>query len=59
MSKVLFLFLLIAPSLISAKSSNNYGHALVSEVISIYDADTFRVSVSDWPLSLAIIFRLE
>ncbi|WP_202983566.1 thermonuclease family protein [Ferrimonas lipolytica] len=30
-------------------SEKNYGIATVSEVTSIYDADTFRVSINGWP----------
>ena len=29
--------------------AKNYGNVTVSEVTSIYDADTFRVNIKDWP----------
>lgn len=27
----------------------NFGNAVVSEIISIYDADTFKINIKDWP----------
>jgi micrococcal nuclease len=30
-------------------SDDSYGSALVDEVTSIYDGDTFRVTIKDWP----------
>jgi len=44
---MLFVLLLALPFCISAKSKN-YGNVFVSEVRSIYDADTFRVSIDGW-----------
>lgn len=32
-----------------AWSAESYGNATVSEVTSIYDADTFRVNIAGWP----------
>jgi len=45
---MLFVLLLALPFCISAKSKN-YGNVFVSEVRSIYDADTFRASIDGWP----------
>lgn len=42
------LILLIISPFLFAKSAKNYGSVLVSEVTSIYDADTFRVNIKDW-----------
>lgn len=41
--RILALFLIAFPV------SANYGSALVSEVTSIYDADTFRANINGWP----------
>ena len=30
-------------------ADKNYGHVIVSEVVSVYDADTFRVNIEAWP----------
>lgn len=49
MKKLLLLVLLITSPFLFAKSAKNYGSVLVSEVTSIYDADTFRVNIKDWP----------
>lgn len=49
MKKLFLLVLLITSPFLFAKSSKNYGSALVAEVTSIYDADTFRVNIKDWP----------
>ena len=45
---MLFVLLLALPFCVSAKSKN-YGNVFVSEVRSIYDADTFRASIDGWP----------
>ena len=42
---IVFLFLII-PTITNAK---DYGNTIVSEVTSIYDADTFRVTIKGWP----------
>lgn len=46
MSRLLFLFLFIANTLFAAQQ---YGNVFVDEVTSIYDGDTFRVSIKDYP----------
>lgn len=46
--KQLFLLLLI-PAITLATDSTNYGNATVAEVTSIYDADTFRANIREWP----------
>jgi len=33
----------------SANAKTNFGAALISEVVSVYDADTFRVNIDGWP----------
>ncbi|ABM04288.1 nuclease (SNase domain protein) [Psychromonas ingrahamii 37] len=48
MKKLLLFVLLITPLSLFAKPKN-YGSVLVVEVTSIYDADTFRVNINDWP----------
>ncbi|WP_373000189.1 thermonuclease family protein [Marinobacter sp.] len=40
---------LIALLLVSLPAFAEYGSAVVSEVTSIYDADTFRANISGWP----------
>lgn len=41
---------LILPSLLIAGSKNKtYGNAIVTEVTSIYDGDTFRANIKDYP----------
>lgn len=47
-----FILLLIVSLLISFNifaADKEYGNVTVSEVTSIYDADTFRVNISNWP----------
>jgi micrococcal nuclease len=44
-----FIFRLLAIAVLSFPVYANYGSAIVSEVTSIYDADTFRVNISGWP----------
>jgi len=46
LNKIFIIVLLISPTITSAK---DYGNAIVSEVTSIYDADTFRVTIKGWP----------
>lgn len=36
-------------SSVATASEKNYGDIVVSEVVSVYDADTFRVNISGWP----------
>jgi len=50
------LFILILPVIAasctqqsSVISEKHYGHVTVSEITSIYDADTFRVNIKDYP----------
>jgi len=47
MKKFILITLLIIS--FSAIAKTNYGAALVSEVVSVYDADTFRVNIKGWP----------
>ena len=50
MKKILFILILLVTSpFVFAKSANNYGSVFVSEVTSIYDADTFRVNIKGYP----------
>ena len=39
----------ISLSVSAGINNKNYGSVIVSDVISIYDADTFRVNIKDWP----------
>jgi len=48
MKKILTAFLLLLACTAQAKDKT-YGSVIVSEVTSIYDADTFRVTIKDWP----------
>lgn len=43
-----FIFLLFFLPLL-AESATTYGNVQVSEIRSIYDGDTFRVDIEDWP----------
>lgn len=43
-----FFCLLVLSGLVQA-SGKCYGSVVVDEVTSIYDGDTFRVNISDWP----------
>ncbi|MGB0721176.1 MAG: thermonuclease family protein [Gammaproteobacteria bacterium] len=45
----LMLLLIAAPTFAASIKDTIYGQATVSEVTSIYDADTFRVNIADWP----------
>jgi len=47
MKNILLITLLIIS--FSANAKTNFGAALVSEVVSVYDADTFRVNIKGWP----------
>lgn len=42
-------FLLMALCFAGAAQAKDYGTVLVSEITSIYDADTFRVNIKDYP----------
>jgi micrococcal nuclease len=44
-----FIFRLLAVAFLSFPVSANYGSVIVSEVTSIYDADTFRANIDGWP----------
>ena len=46
---ILSLFIIFASLQAESLSNKNYGTALVSEVTSIYDGDTFRVNIKDYP----------
>ena len=43
------LFILLLCLLSFSVTAKDYGNATVSEVTSIYDADTFRVNISGYP----------
>ena len=45
----LFLSILIATLALSTQAKPQYGTALVSKVISVYDGDTFRVNIDSLP----------
>ena len=47
MLKPLLFSLLVLPLTTSGKE--DYGTIVVSNIVSVYDADTFRVNVSGWP----------
>ena len=47
MHKWLIVIFLWSPWLIAG--DKNYGDIVVDEVVSIYDADTFRVNIAGWP----------
>ncbi len=47
--KYLFLSLLIITSLTVQAKPKNYGSAVISEVRSIYDGDTFKATIEGWP----------
>jgi len=49
MKKSMLFVLLLAISFSVSAKSKNYGNVVVSEVRSIYDADTFRASIEGWP----------
>jgi len=50
MKKIFFLLLIVFTSLYSKSLSNkNYGNVFIAEVTSIYDGDTFRVNIKDYP----------
>jgi len=45
-NSLLILFFILVTTNVHAK---DYGNTIVSEVTSIYDADTFRVTIKGWP----------
>lgn len=47
MIKLLLTILLLA--LAPAASASDYGNVVIKEIISVYDGDTFRVNIHDWP----------
>lgn len=51
MKIILFILFVIFSLHVGAASIKHkeFGNAFVSEVTSIYDADTFRVNIADWP----------
>ena len=65
MKKLALLVFLLFPLHLHLHSESlkdkNYGNIIVSEVVSIYDADTFRVNIKDWPdlLGYRISIRLN
>ena len=46
LSKLLYFFLLLISSNLYA---NDYGNVIVSRVTNVYDGDTFRVDIDQWP----------
>lgn len=46
---LLFNFLLFTISAKAFASSDNFGEVQVSELIRVYDGDTFTVNLADWP----------
>jgi len=46
---ILILFIFFASASAESLANKNYGSAIVSEVTSIYDGDTFRVNIKDYP----------
>lgn len=49
MHRLLVLFFLLSACSFSAIKDKNYGSVVVDEVISIYDGDTFRANIKNWP----------
>lgn len=49
--RVILILVILVTSFCHAESlaNKNYGIALVSEITSIYDGDTFRVNIKDYP----------
>lgn len=41
--------LLLCPAVALASDRKGYGDVVVQDVVSIYDADTFRVNIAGWP----------
>lgn len=35
--------------LVAASAAGDYGSVVITEITSIYDADTFRANIADWP----------
>ncbi len=55
----LILVLLLLVSVTSQAKSINYGDAIVSEVSSIYDGDTFRATIKGWHAIIGNVSALE
>jgi len=49
MKKLIFIILFVPLSVSGGIKDKIYGSVIVSEVTSIYDADTFRVNIKEWP----------
>lgn len=47
--KIGFTLLLLCPGVALASDRKGYGDVEVLEVVSVYDADTFRVNIAGWP----------
>lgn len=47
--RLLLLFTISFVSVVEAKTPAIYGNAVIEEVTSIYDGDTFRANISGWP----------
>ena len=47
MKYLVVLFMLVSSAVFAA--DKRFGDVVVSEVTSIYDADTFRVNIKSWP----------
>ncbi len=44
-----FVFILVMSLPVSVCAEENYGHVVASSLVSVYDADTFRVNIDHWP----------
>jgi micrococcal nuclease len=53
MKKILMILLLTLTAIV-ANAKTNYGAALVSEVVSVYDGDTIKVNVKAWPALIGL-----
>ncbi len=49
MLKRIILVWLLWPLVACAADKTDFGSAVVSDVVSVYDADTFRVNIEGWP----------
>jgi len=47
--RVFLLVLFLCVSLSASAKTRQYGNASVSEIVSIYDGDTFTVNIDEWP----------
>ncbi len=49
MEKILVVFLLLLFCFPAFAKPKTFGNVTVDEVVSIYDADTFKVNIKGWP----------